>query len=125
MSHDDSQIAIPPAFLALYLRPHALKPSEPRELIAARHELCEDMAQLLTERARELLWQLGVTEFDVLERMHRGLLQPDAGFAPKEAGWVIHRLAELLDWPQPRLPEDAPAEDAGATGAAPAAPPRR
>jgi hypothetical protein len=109
MSDDDSQLPIPPAFLALFMTPRAVKPSEPRAVIAARHELCEDMAQLLTERARELLWQLGVTEADVLERMHRGLAQDATVFSPAEAGWVTHRLAELLEWPQPVLPGEGPA----------------
>jgi len=48
---------------------------------------------------------LGVTEDDVLERVHRGLLTGeaagDAVVSADEAWWVVHRLAELLGWPDP------------------------
>jgi hypothetical protein len=34
----------------------------------------------------------------VLERTQAGLSQPESGFNPAEAGWVVTRLAELLGW---------------------------
>lgn len=98
---DESQIVVPPAFVALYVEPGRIKPHASREHIAQRHEFCEDLAQMLTEHASTRKWELGVTEADVLERMHRGLLQDQAGVTAAEAWWVVQRLAELLDWPQP------------------------
>jgi hypothetical protein len=95
---DESQITVPPSFIALFLTPGRSKPSASRDEIAARHDLCEDMATMLTEHASTKLWELGVTQFDVLLRIHRGLLAGDASVTPQEARWVIRRLAELLDW---------------------------
>ncbi|MDE1949276.1 MAG: ATPase with chaperone activity [Burkholderiales bacterium] len=102
---DESQIVVPPSFIALYLRPGRSKPSAPREEIAARHEFCEDLASALCEPATTRLWDLGVTEADVLERMQRGLESPGAVVSPAEARWVVRRLAEMLNWP---APADAP-----------------
>lgn len=96
---DDSQILVPRAFLDLYLVPGGHRLREPREVVAARHELCEDLAQLLTEQARTLQFELGVTEADVLQRVLQGLLADDAVVGADEAGWVVGRLAELLGWP--------------------------
>ena len=56
------------------------------------------MANLLTEQASNKLWELGITEADVLERIHRGLLTQDVGLTEAEAGWVVQRLAEILGW---------------------------
>lgn len=98
---DDNQIFIPRSFIDLFVPPGRIKPSEPRAVVAARHDLCEDMAQMLTEHAKAKLWELSVTEHDVLERIHRGLLVDESVLAENEAGWVVCRLAELLDWPMP------------------------
>ena len=100
---DDNQTFIARSFIELFIPPGRTRPSEPRDVIAARHELCEDMAQMLTEHAKLKLWELGVTEDDVRERIHRGLLDEGSGLAENEAGWVICRLAELLDWPLPEV----------------------
>jgi hypothetical protein len=105
---DDNQIFIARSFIELFIPPGRTRPSESRDLIAARHELCEDMAQMLTEHAKLKLWELGVTEEDVLERIHRGLLVDGAVVAENEAGWVICRLAELLDWPVPEVTKRSP-----------------
>lgn len=48
-------------------------------MVAARYELCEDMAQMLTEHARMKMFELGVTEEDVLARMGQGLLGSGIG----------------------------------------------
>lgn len=96
----DNQIVIPPSFIALFVPPGRIKPTEPREVIAERHEFCEDLAQMLMEPAQTQLFSLGITERDVLERMHGGLLGEAAVVSEAEAQWVICRLAELLDWPQ-------------------------
>src|SRR5262249_21991976 len=95
---DESQIPIPPSFVALFVPPGKVKPAQPRAVIAARYELCEDLAQMLTERAATIRWQHGATSADVLERIRRGLLADDSGVGEAEARWVVRRLAELLDW---------------------------
>jgi hypothetical protein len=95
---DESQIHIPPSFVALFVPPGKVRPTEPRAVIAARYEVCEDLAQLLTDRAATIRWQHGATGTDVLERIRRGLLAEDAGLAEAEARWVVRRLAELLEW---------------------------
>jgi hypothetical protein len=100
---DENQVVVPPSFIALFVPPGRLKPTQPREHIAQRHELCEDMACMLAETARTKLWELGIAEADVLERIHRGLLGGAAGLDTAEAGWVTHRLAEILEWPDPGL----------------------
>ena len=98
---EDSQILIPPSFIALYVPEGRSRPSLPRDVLAQRHELCEDMAQMLTETASTLLVTLGITEHDVLSRCRQGLLAEPAVVSADEAGWVVSRLAELLNWPLP------------------------
>jgi Fe2+ transport system protein FeoA len=98
---EDSQIVVPPSFVALFVPPGRIKPTASRADITARHEFCEDLAQLLTEQANTKLWELGVTEGDVLERIQRGLLAEASVVNAAEARWVLRRLAELLDWPDP------------------------
>lgn len=98
---EDNQFTVPPSFIALFVPPGRVKPTEPREHIGERYELCEDLAQMLTEQAQTRKWSLGVTEADVLQRIEQGLLAPGSVVAPAEAHWVVRRLAELLDWPDP------------------------
>ena len=94
----DSQIVGPRSFIEVFVPPGKVKPTETREVIATRYELCEDLAQMLTETAQTRLFELGIAEQDVLERMHRGLLADAALVTADEARWVIRRLAELLGW---------------------------
>jgi len=96
---DDYQIEIPPSFMALYLDPRSGKPNAPRDAVASRYDLCEDMANLLTETAQSMLLGLGITEADVLQRIARGLAGDAAVLTPQESVWVLRRLAELLQWP--------------------------
>ena len=98
---DENQTVVPPSFVALFLLPGRSKPNASREHIATRHEFCEDLAQMLTEQASAKKWELGVTEDDVLQRMHRGLLDSAGVVDEAEARWVLRRLAELLNWPDP------------------------
>ena len=95
---DESQIHVPPSFVALFVPPGRVKPTETRDVIAARYEICEDLAHLLTDRAATIRWELGITEADVLERIERGLLAAGSGVNEAEARWVVRRLAELLEW---------------------------
>lgn len=99
--HEDSQLLIPPSFIALYVPEGRIKPTLPRDEIAQRYELCEDMAQMLTETASTMLVTLGITERDVLARCRLGLLAEPAVVSADEAGWVVSRLAELMNWPVP------------------------
>ena len=101
-SQNDSQIEIPPSFLALFMEPGRSKPTATRFFIAQRYELCEDMAQLLTQTAQEMLHRLGIAERDVLQRCYQGLCGDNPVdnpvVNPQEARWVVRRLAELLGW---------------------------
>ncbi len=63
-----------------------------------RYELCEDMACMLTEHAQTMLFNLSLTEEDVLLRCHDGLMAGASVFTEQESDWVIRRLAELLAW---------------------------
>jgi hypothetical protein len=102
---DENQIVVPPSFIALFVDPGRTRPNASREHITERYEFCEALATMLVERAQTLQWQLGVTEGDVLARMHAGLLGPDAPVPENEAGWIVKRLAELLEWERPRWKE--------------------
>lgn len=98
---EDSQIVIPPSFVALFVPPGRIKPTEPREVIAARYELCEDLAQALVEHAQAVHFDTGADEAEVLRRMQLGLISPQGVVDEAEAAWVVRRLAELLGWPDP------------------------
>ena len=98
---DENQMVVPGSFVALYMVSGRNRAQLSRAQIAERYELCEDLAQLLIDEARLKLWELGVTETDVLERVQLGLLAPGAPLRGEEAGWVVRRLAELLDWEMP------------------------
>lgn len=100
---DPCQIDIPQSFLALYTEPGRSKPNAPRAVVAARYELCEDLANLLTQTAGEMQFSLGIAESDVLARCHQGLLVEPSVVTPAEARWVVCRLAELSNWEQPTL----------------------
>ena len=95
---DDSQLQVPPAFVALYVDPGRIKPSLPFPELYSRYELCEDLSQLLVEQARGLIHELGIAENDVLSRIHRGLADEASPVTPAEAAWVVGRLAEHLGW---------------------------
>jgi hypothetical protein len=94
---DPNQIDIPRSFIDLFIPPGSRKSSASRAHIAERYDLCEDMAQMLTETARTRLFELGIAEVDVLERMYAGL-QAGTVVDGAEARWVVRRLAELLEW---------------------------
>lgn len=101
MSSDDNQIEVPPSFIALFVAPGRIKPNASRAEIQARYEFCEDLASMLTETAQSRLWELGIAESDVLERIHAGLQGGQVDVSAAEAEWVTRRLAELLGWDSP------------------------
>lgn len=100
---DQTQIVIPRSFIDLFVPKGAGRPNASREHIAARYDLCEDLAQALTEQARARVLELGITESDVVERTYAGL---NAGpvVDESEARWVVRRLVELLEWEPPSFP---------------------
>ena len=104
---DENQIEIPPSFIALFVPAGRIKPSATRAEITQRYEFCEALATMLVERAQTLQWQLGITEPDVLERLHAGLMGEGAPVPPNEGEWIIKRLAELLEWERPAWKRDA------------------
>ena len=83
---DEDQTPIPESFIALYLPRGRSRPTAPRRQIAARYDLCEDMAQMLTEHARTTLFALSITEQLVLERIHQGLLAGEERGVRHEVG---------------------------------------
>ena len=106
---EEFQIHIPPSFMGLYVPPGKIKPTLGQREMAARYELCDDMAQLLTEQAANQQFQLGITEALALDRCLQGLLASPEVMNEAEARWVVCRLAELLNWP---VPDWATAPDA-------------
>ncbi|MBE0594927.1 MAG: ATPase with chaperone activity [Gemmatimonadales bacterium] len=113
---DLNQLQLPASFLALFVPPGRIRPTESREHMLARYEFCEDLAQTLVEHARTLLWQLGIAEEDVLERIGLGLAEESSGLEPPEAQWVVCRLAGLLGWPLPAPIPGRPGGSDGETG---------
>lgn len=100
---DENQVEIPQSFIALFVERGRLRSGATRESVAARYELCDDTANMLTEHAETMLFNLGCTESEVLTRCHQGLIADASVFNAQEAGWVIGRLAELLNWVLPDL----------------------
>ena len=94
-----NQTVLPASFIALFVAPGRHKPSATWADMAQRYDFCEDLASMLTEQAQTKLWELGVTEHDVLERMLLGLRAGAPVVSRAEAEWVVTRLAELLGWP--------------------------
>ena len=95
----DNQIEIPPSFLALFIPHGRSRPTVAEAVIVARYEQCEDMACVLVERANTLVFKEDFARAEVLDRCRQGLLVDGSDFTVAEATWVIHRLAELLEWP--------------------------
>ena len=104
--HDDNQILIPPSFIALHsdARQRLLLPVDE---LRARYELCEDLAQHLVEQAQQLYHGGARSEEGVLLGMHAGLAAEGSVVTEPEAGWIVQRLAELLEWRAPQLPAPA------------------
>jgi hypothetical protein len=98
---EDSQIIVPPSFVALFVPPGRIKATQPRAFIAERYELCEDLAQALIERAQAVQFDTGADEAEVLRRVALGLADPAGLVDGAEGHWVVRRLAELLGWPDP------------------------
>lgn len=101
---DANQIEVPPSFTALFTTPGGHRLTRPMADIRQRYELCEDMAQMLTEQAGTLQFKSGGSERDVLATLRVALSGPEAVLEGPELGWVLTRLAELLGWEAPEPP---------------------
>lgn len=95
---EQSRIAIPPSFFALYSKNG--RPLETRAAIEARYDLCEDLASQTAEVCTTLQFKDDLSERDVLMRCHESL-QASGAVSEPEAAWVIARVAELLQWAAP------------------------
>jgi hypothetical protein len=69
---DEYQIENTLSILALYTDPGRSKPNAPREVVAARYELCDHLADLLTQKSVEMQLGQGLTESGVLSRSYKG-----------------------------------------------------
>lgn len=105
--YDHNQIEIPESFYALFLAGGSIPPHVTREVIAARYDLCEDLASQLTGYASARHLDLGIDEKEILVRCHLALAGGEAGVSSPEAVWIIRRLAELLEWRCPPLQDPA------------------
>lgn len=93
---DERQIHVPASFLALYTPAARARPTPARVWLEERHDLCEDLAQLLANQVKDKVWQLGITEADALERVRRGLEHVDLEMNEAERLWVLTRTQEIL-----------------------------
>jgi hypothetical protein len=98
---DFNQVEVPPSFVALYASPTGHRLLAPMSTVRERYELCEDLAQALTEQASVDQFKSGGSEVDVLRKVATALGDEASGLQPAEAIWVTRRLAELLGWPAP------------------------
>ncbi len=98
---DANQIEVPPSFLAVYTDPRTRRLTERPATVRVRYELCEDLAQLLVERASAALGDRGAGEREVLAGMRQALHAEGSPVLAAEATWVTRRLAELLQWEDP------------------------
>lgn len=87
--------------MAMYITPGSNLPNALQDVVIARYEQCEDMACILSEQTQAIAFKENLSEKEVLERCHQGLLADAANFNEKEVSWVICRLAELLGWESP------------------------
>ncbi|MBB4222542.1 hypothetical protein [Variovorax guangxiensis] len=104
---DDNQILIPPSFFAVYTDARQ-RLSEPIGVVRERYEICEDLASHLVGHAQIQHHTEVPVESEILRRIHAGLVAPESGVSAAEATWVVRRLAELLGWEDPELPEPEP-----------------
>ena len=109
--YDENQVFVPPSFAALYSDARG-RLRATQDQVRERYSFCEDLACHLVEQAQTLYQEQAPSEFEILRRFHTGLSAPESAMAPGEATWVVSRLAELLEWQCPELPDlpEAPSE---------------
>ena len=103
-SEHDNQIQPPPSFVAVYADAHQ-RLRTPIAVVRDRYEVCEDLACQLVTQAEHLYHAQEPSESAILLGFHTALRAEGAGVSPLEATWVVCRLAELLSWECPALPE--------------------
>ncbi|MEZ2294490.1 hypothetical protein [Variovorax sp. RCC_210] len=106
---DDNQIFIPPSFFAVYSDARQ-RLSEPIDVVRARYEICEDLANHLVGHAQLQHHTEVPVESEILRRIHAGLATPESGVSAAEATWIVQRLAELLGWEGPAPEAEAKAD---------------
>ena len=99
MDDQYNQIEPPPSFVALFASPSGQRLLQPMSHVRERYELCEDLAQMMVDQASTAQFKSGAAEQDVLAGMQAALTVEGSPVEAAEAGWVVQRLAELLDWP--------------------------
>lgn len=92
----ERQTYIPTSFLELYTASGQTRPTPPRQWLEERHDLCEDLSQLLAEKVKDKVWQLGITESDALARIEQGLPTLQLEMNDAERTWVMTRVQEIL-----------------------------
>ena len=92
---DQSQITIPPSFMAIWLRNG--RPIATRATIEARYDLCEDLAIQTSDVCHTLQFKDDLSEAEVLRRC-RASFEVGEVVDALEADWVVRRVAELLMW---------------------------
>ena len=107
---DPNQIEVPPSFLALYTSPSGQRLTQPMAEVRDRYELCEDLAQMLVEHPSMQQGDDAASQAQVLGKTRLALEGDASPVRVPEAGWVIHRLAELLGWEPPEPPEPPSAD---------------
>lgn len=98
MDESFNQRTVPEAFARLHTPPGRLRPALSKEELLQRHELCEDLSQMLSETARSRMLELGITEADALATLRKAIPATDLELHDGEIDWVIGRIAELLGW---------------------------
>ena len=102
---DDTSQIQPPESFALLFRSRAGVLKAPIAEVVARYELCEDLACHLVEQAQTVYHAGNTSESGILLSFHQALCSEGAVVTPAEAGWIVQRLAELLQWQAPAVPE--------------------
>jgi hypothetical protein len=102
VSYEINQLFVADSFQAMYLD-KAGRSTLSREALHARHELCEDLAQSLSEVCLDLQSRNDIGLPAAIEQCHAGLVGSDSGVSQAEAGWVTHRIAELLQQGAPEF----------------------
>jgi hypothetical protein len=110
---EGNQLTVAPSFAALYAD-RSGRVRRPLAEVLARYEFCEDLASHLVEQAQILYHREAPSEAGVLLGMHAALRADESLLSAAEAGWVVQRLAELLEWKCPALPGPEDGEPAQA-----------
>lgn len=93
------------------MAPRSLRiPPAPSEIRCSRRKQgvtppSEDLACHLVEQAQTIYHSGNASEEGVLLGFYAAISGEASAVSPREAGWIIQRLAELLEWKAPKLPE--------------------